>query len=290
MPPDTEWVVAADEAGVRLDKFLAARGRLSSRARAVAALERRKVFVNGVEASLADAARPVAAGDVDPALDRSSRQREARPARRTRGQRDPLDVVFEDDALIVVNKPAGLLAVPSGAQSRRAVGLRADRRSFETSRVSAARFPCIVSIRTRPASSCSRRTWRRSAAQGSVQAARTGAHLLAVVYGVPDPRRGDVARHPHLGRHGADTEGDASGRPARRRGDQRVSRRRSVLSTSLVEVRLRTGRRNQIRLQARLRGHTLVGETRYVHGPRVASTHSLREAGAPRLPARAPAP
>jgi 23S rRNA pseudouridine1911/1915/1917 synthase len=28
-----------------------------------------------------------------------------------------------------------------------------------------------------------------------------------------------------------------------------------------------TGRRNQIRIQARLRGHTLVGEQRYVYGP-----------------------
>src|SRR5438270_522944 len=36
---------------------------------------------------------------------------------------------------------------------------------------------------------------------------------------------------------------------------------------SLVEVRLVTGKRNQIRIQARLRGHTLVGETRYVFGP-----------------------
>src|SRR5439155_6601933 len=37
--------------------------------------------------------------------------------------------------------------------------------------------------------------------------------------------------------------------------------------TALIEVQLVTGRRNQIRLQARLRGHTLVGEQRYVYGP-----------------------
>ena len=37
--------------------------------------------------------------------------------------------------------------------------------------------------------------------------------------------------------------------------------------TSLLEVRLETGKRNQIRIQARLRGHTLVGERRYVYGP-----------------------
>ena len=32
-------------------------------------------------------------------------------------------------------------------------------------------------------------------------------------------------------------------------------------------MRLVTGKRNQIRLQARLRGHTLVGEQRYIFGP-----------------------
>ena len=30
-----------------------------------------------------------------------------------------------------------------------------------------------------------------------------------------------------------------------------------------------TGKRNQIRIQARLRGHTLVGEQRYMFGPAI---------------------
>jgi 23S rRNA pseudouridine1911/1915/1917 synthase len=41
----------------------------------------------------------------------------------------------------------------------------------------------------------------------------------------------------------------------------------SFRDASLVEVRLETGKRNQIRIQARLRGHTLVGERRYIYGP-----------------------
>jgi 23S rRNA pseudouridine1911/1915/1917 synthase len=41
----------------------------------------------------------------------------------------------------------------------------------------------------------------------------------------------------------------------------------SLEDTSLIEVRLHTGKRNQIRIQARLRGHTLVGEARYTYGP-----------------------
>jgi 23S rRNA pseudouridine1911/1915/1917 synthase len=54
------------------------------------------------------------------------------------------------------------------------------------------------------------------------------------------------------------------------RGKDAVSEYRVVErfdQTSLVEVRLVTGKRNQIRIQARLRGHTLVGEARYVYGP-----------------------
>src|SRR5436190_9150161 len=44
-----EWTVLAEHAGVRLDKFLAAPDRLASRARAGAAIERGKVFLNGDE-------------------------------------------------------------------------------------------------------------------------------------------------------------------------------------------------------------------------------------------------
>ena len=41
--------------------------------------------------------------------------------------------------------------------------------------------------------------------------------------------------------------------------------------TSLVEVRLHTGKRNQIRIQAALRGHALVGERQYAIGPSAAA-------------------
>jgi 23S rRNA pseudouridine1911/1915/1917 synthase len=54
------------------------------------------------------------------------------------------------------------------------------------------------------------------------------------------------------------------------RGKEAMSEYRTIepfSETSLIEVRLVTGKRNQIRIQARLRGHTLVGESRYVFGP-----------------------
>ena len=44
------WIVSGEEAGARLDKFLAAAGRLGSRGRAASALERGKVLVNDADA------------------------------------------------------------------------------------------------------------------------------------------------------------------------------------------------------------------------------------------------
>ena len=94
---------------MRLDKFLAAPERLGSRARAVSALERGKVYVNTIEVGLTDAARRLATGDIVRLwMDRPGSAK----ARPRIGRAGDLDVVFEDDELIVVNKPAGLLSVP----------------------------------------------------------------------------------------------------------------------------------------------------------------------------------
>src|SRR5712671_3483113 len=110
-----EWTVGADEAGLRLDKYLAAAGRAGSRPKAAAALERGKVFVNDREMTLADAAARVAAGDVV----RLWADRPGSAKRRASlGSERDLPVVYEDDALIVLNKPAGLLAVPLPLQRR----------------------------------------------------------------------------------------------------------------------------------------------------------------------------
>ena len=86
----SEWTVTEEEAGARLDKYLAAGTRLGSRSRAASALERGKVYLNGQEASLADAARVMLAGDsVRLWTDRPGSAR-ARP--RTGGV-DDLDIV-----------------------------------------------------------------------------------------------------------------------------------------------------------------------------------------------------
>ena len=95
------WTIGPEDAGIRLDKYLAAAERAGSRARAASALERGKVFVNDREATLGDAGARLAAGDeVRLWMDRPGSAK-----RRTRGDDRDLRVVYEDEALIVLNKP-----------------------------------------------------------------------------------------------------------------------------------------------------------------------------------------
>ena len=90
---------------------------------------------------------------------------------------------------------------------------------------------------------------------------------LAVVYGHPSPRQGRWCDHL-VWDDKALIQKETHPRDPRAQeavSDYRV--RESFRDTSLLEVRLQSGRRNQIRIQARLRGHTLVGEKRYTFGP-----------------------
>jgi 23S rRNA pseudouridine1911/1915/1917 synthase len=260
----TEWRVGDETRGVRLDKYLAGEDRLGSRGRAVAALERGKVYVNDVEASLADAPRRLATGDVV----RLWIDRPGSAKRRPRlGPIGDLDVVYEDDALIVVNKPAGLLSVPLERipdapsvydqieQRQRSHGRR---RPFPVHRIDQDTSGLVVFAKTATAQRGVKDQFKR----------REPARIYwAVVYGTPDPPHGtwrDYLAWHERARIQKETH------PKDPRGSEAISTYtvlESFREASLIEVSLRTGRRNQIRIQARLRGHSLVGEGRYVNGP-----------------------
>lgn len=261
-----EWTVGAADAGVRLDKFLAGAGRLGSRGRATTALERGKVFLNQAEAGVADAGRRLKARDVVRVwMDRPGSAK-ARPRASRRGE---LDIIYEDDELIVVNKPSGLLAVPleRKAAAPSVVDLvedyfrprgRGGRRAFVVHRIDRDTSGLVLFAKNARAQGILKAQFKRREPE------RT---YLAVVYGHPDPPSGTWRDHLVWDQSYLIQK---QTHPRDPRGSEAISDYRVVErfeNASLVEVRLRTGRRNQIRLQARLHGHTLVGERRYVFGP-----------------------
>jgi 23S rRNA pseudouridine1911/1915/1917 synthase len=90
---------------------------------------------------------------------------------------------------------------------------------------------------------------------------------LAVVYGHPEPAAGIWRDHLVWDTKALIQKETHSRDP---RAAEAISHYRLIerfATTSLIEVRLTTGKRNQIRIQSRLRGHTLVGESRYTFGP-----------------------
>jgi len=263
-PVDAQWIVEPAEQGIRLDKFLAAPGRLASRAQAVRALERGKVYVNGQEASLADAARRLAAGDVIKFWQNRPGSAKVRPRPGISGD---LDIIFEDEALLVVNKPAGILTVPlernPGVPS--VYGQIADRL-----RSHGKRKPLVVHRIDQDTSGLvvfAKDASVQQRLKTQFKKREPEREYLAIVYGRPSPPEGtwrDVLVWDEKALIQKQTH------PRDPRGTEAISLYRTLESfpeATLIDVRLRTGRRNQIRIQARLRGHTLVGEQRYVYGP-----------------------
>jgi 23S rRNA pseudouridine1911/1915/1917 synthase len=261
---DSQWTIGEDEAEVRLDKYLAAASRLGSRARAVAALERGKVYVNTAEMSLKEAARRLVPGDVIRLwMDRPGSSRAGVRA----GVVGELDVIYEDDLMIVVNKPAGLLAVPLERkhdapsvydQVENRFRSHGKRHPFVVHRIDQNTSGLVVFAKSAGAQRALKDQFKRREPERIYR---------AVVYGVPDPPAGtwrDFLVWDEKALIQKETH------PRDPRAMEAICTYRVIeafANASLIEVRLQTGRRNQIRIQARLRGHTLVGEARYVYGP-----------------------
>jgi len=261
------WTVDTAEAGQRLDKFLAAAGRAGSRSRSADALTRGRVFLNDAEMALADAARPLAGGDVVRLwIDRPGSASRAAGPRARHG----LETLYEDDSLLVVNKPAGMLTVPlddaapyTGKNPEGASVLDLLHQRF---RSHGGRQPDVVHRIDRDTSGVVvfALTARTRAALVKQFADRTPERVyLAVVHGRVVPAEGEW--HDRL----VWDEEACLQRLAR--GDEAgavdASSAYRVLEaftdTTLLEVHLDTGRQGQIRVQAQLRGHALVGDQRY---------------------------
>jgi 23S rRNA pseudouridine1911/1915/1917 synthase len=261
-----QWTVAGEDAGLRLDKYLAAPDRAGSRPRAATALERGKVFVNDREMTLADAAARVSAGDIVRLwMDRPGTAKR----RSTLGDLRDLPIVHEDDTLIVLNKPAGLLAVPLPLERRTDapsvfedlkiyLRQRARRRPFVVHRIDRDTSGLVLFAKTEAAQETLKEQFKRHQPERVYQ---------AVVYGLPSPSSGTWRDHLTWDVK-ALIQKETS--PRDPRGKEAISHYRvlePLAGASLIEVKLVTGKRNQIRIQARLRGHTLVGERRYIYGP-----------------------
>ena len=250
-----QLVVSANEAKLRLDQFLAKRLPEFSRSRLQQLIRGGFVRLNK---ELTRPSHLVRCGDqielVKPPLEKI----EVRP------EPIPLDVIFEDDDLIVINKQAGLVVHP-GADHREHTLVNALLSHCATlSGIGGKERPGIVHRLDKETSGClvvakndaAHRVLSRQFAARTVEKVYLAlvAGKLRKPLGVIEEK---IGRHPvHRQRMSATT---LRGRAAKT--EYRVVR--SGDRASLVECRLHSGRTHQIRVHLHHLGHTVLGDKVY---------------------------
>jgi 23S rRNA pseudouridine1911/1915/1917 synthase len=188
----------------------------------------------------------------------------------------PLAIVYEDEALIVIDKAKGLVVHPAaGNQTGTLVNALISHCGASLSGIGGVKRPGIVHRLDKDTTGLlvvakNDRAHRKLSAQfadhGRTGPLRRG--YLAFVWGVPDRPRGTIDkpidRHPHARDKMAVREG---GREALTHWEvlERYSGTDGAPVASLLACRLETGRTHQIRVHLASIGHPLLGDD--VYGP-----------------------
>jgi 23S rRNA pseudouridine1911/1915/1917 synthase len=261
----------ADAAGQRLDQWLAGRlGPELSRSRVQALIRQGAVRIGGLPA--AEAKRRLAAGEeIVIALP------EPEPAE-PQGEAIALDILYEDDQLIVVNKPPGLVVHPgAGNRAGTLVNALIHHCVGSLSGIGGVKRPGIVHRLDKDTSGVMvvAKTDRahKALSEAFADHGRTGdlrRAYVALVWGIPSRPAGTV--DAPLGR-AADrvrravvpqTRDDARHAVTHYAVEERFGEGRDRHATaSLVECRLETGRTHQIRVHMAHIGHPVIGDPDY---------------------------
>jgi 23S rRNA pseudouridine1911/1915/1917 synthase len=263
-----ETVTVPEAGGGRLDRVLAAQVPALSRSRLKALILAGQVTVEG--RTVRDPAVAVNSG-----VTITVTVPEAEPAKPV-PQEIPLDIVHEDGALIVLNKPAGLVVHPAaGHASGTLVNALIAHCGDSLSGIGGVKRPGIVHRLDKDTTGLmvvakNDRAHRRLSKQFADK--REGPierDYLALVWGAPERPRGTVDapldRHPHAREKRTVREG---GREAVTHWEvvERYTGADGKPVAALLACRLETGRTHQIRVHLAHIGHPVMGDETYATG------------------------
>jgi 23S rRNA pseudouridine1911/1915/1917 synthase len=177
----------------------------------------------------------------------------------------PLDILYEDESLLVLNKPAGLVVHPAaGNQEHTLVNALLHHCAGQLSGIGGVARPGIVHRLDKETTGClvvAKNDGTHVALSAQFASRKVEKLYHAIVCGEMERDRGEIraaiARHPsHRKRMAVDDQG---GRAART--GYRVLER--LRGATLVEAVLHTGRTHQIRVHFQFFGFPLVGDATY---------------------------
>ena len=264
------FVVAGDEAGARLDQYLA--GVLPDWSRS--AIQR--LIRDGFVAVSQGHAKPGL--EVKPGLAVEVTLPAPRPAT-PEAEALPLDVLYDNEDIAVVNKPAGMVVHPSAGHPSGTLVNALLHHVRGLSGVGGAERPGIVHRLDRGTSGLmvvAKHDRAHRALSKQFQSRTVSKEYLALVWGRPAP--GTVFDRP-IGRDPVHRQRMSSRARRGRAAETRVIDVEPLGPVSLVRVAIATGRTHQIRVHLSEAGHPVVGDRAYGGirklAPRVAAVRVL---------------
>jgi len=183
-----------------------------------------------------------------------------------------LEILYSDNDLIVINKPAGLLSVASADENKQHA-LAILRKQLSSPKRAVSLWP--VHRLDRDTSGvlmfATSREMREAVNEGWSEAEKT---YLAVVEGRPDPSQGCIDQPLRM--ESEKYQMIVGSHPDAKKAITHFKTLRTGQERTLLEVQLETGRQHQIRAHMAWLGHSLIGDSRYgTDGPRM-GLHALR--------------
>ncbi len=264
--PRTKTELAADRDGERLDLFVVRRLPEMTRSRVQRLIEEGAVLVDGRRAK---AALRLDAGLVVSVDAPAAVASEALP------EAIPLDVLFEDSDLLVVNKPPGMTVHPSPGHATATLVNAVLAHCDDLSGIGGVMRPGIVHRLDRDTSGVilvAKNDAAHNALARQLKERSVEKTYVALVEGTPKPVEGiidaPIARDPRNRTRMAIVPGGRASETSYRL----VERFRGY---SLVEARPKTGRTHQIRVHLAAIGHPIVGDRLYGKASPLASRQFL---------------
>ena len=179
------------------------------------------------------------------------------------------EILHEDEHIIVLNKPAGLLSIPSSPDAgssedtvlkrvREYMAFKLGHKSYVgmLHRLDRDTSGSLAVALSKDAHAAGREMFKHHEFER---------HYLAIVQGIPDPPQGTIDAKISTGyRSGRRKLVDDDEEGLESSTDYRIKER--LTNASLLELRLHTGRQHQIRLHLEQLGHPLLGERVYSEG------------------------